>query len=292
MLYVAFADYIPSQQSRYLHICMVMYNLGDIKVKKSTQCLWLILSIVAIQHFYKFFTMKCHDCMQDDDNNEKNYSGIAKRVFANPAKMRSLAINNSTKFLEYLHHVSNSTLNKACETFGVSNLTLNSVSLQRQFLSCPGLQIYKYYSDSKGNVQLPTQFHKCKKMSFQTSNSGNKTALVSWSGSGGLWVRQLLEKTTGIYTGSSHDCNVNHIREGMLGEGITSEHVLVVTTHHTVWNFPQNSQIIYIIRDPFDAIMALGWNRIQSPLRPYAPKSNTSCNTKYFGKYTLTSYMS
>ena len=94
---------------------------------------------------------------------------------------------------------------------------------------CSGLRFYQFFSDSKGNVHVPSQFHNCKKMSFQ--DSGIPTLLVSYPGSGNSWVRQLLETTTGIYTGSDRDCDVDYIKEGMLGEGIVSENVIAVKFH-------------------------------------------------------------
>jgi len=239
------------------------------------------MSIVAIQRYYQFlFNIKCHNC-DWDDHSIKERTEIADSVLASPIKLRSAAINNSTMLVQYLDYVSNSTLHNICKSFEILNL-LDSASLQRKFLSCAGLEIYKHYSDREGNIQIPKQFHNCKNMSFRSS--GIITALVSWSGSGDFWVRQLLETTTGIYSGSDQDCDVGCISAGMLGEGIASENVIAVKIHHaTEWNFPKNSQIIYIVRDPSDAIMA-GWSRHPSKMwRSFSPYVS-NFNAKKFSK--------
>ena len=103
-------------------------------------------------------------------------------------------------------------------------------------------------------MQVPKPFHNCKKMSFR--DSGIPTMLVSFPGSGNSWVRQLLESTTGIYTGSDRDCDLDYIKIGMLGEGITSQNVIAVKFH---WGLLQRwpfKKVIYIIRNPYDAIVA------------------------------------
>ena len=184
-------------------------------------------------------------------NKTKELTEIAEHIAANPLKLRLSAIRCSHKFQEYLKYLSNQTLSRLCQNFGVSNLT--SRFLQYSFLNCTGLLTYKYFSDHKGNIQIPNQFHRCKNMSFQ--DSGIPTMLVSWPGSGNSWVRQLLESTTGIYTGSYEDCDVDYVRVGMLGEGIASENVIAVKYHDLKLKF-QMKKIIYIVRNPYDAAVA------------------------------------
>ena len=115
---------------------------------------------------------------------------------------------------------------------------------------------------------MPSQFHNCKKMSFQ--NSGIPTLLVSHPGSGNSWVRQLLEATTGIYTGSVRDCDTDYIKIGMLGEGIVSDNVVAVKFHEgplpKKWQF---RKIIYILRNPYDAIVAEYKRRIAANARSH-----------------------
>ena len=177
---------------------------------------------------------------------------IAERIAANQSELRSAAIHCSGRFHWHVNHWSKSTISRLCDTFGISNLT--SPVLQYKFMHCTGLYFYKYLSDEEGNVQVPSQFHNCKKMSFR--NSGISTLLVSWPGSGNSWVRQLLESTTGIYTGSNKDCDLSYIKAGMFGEGVDSEHVIAVKFH--VGPLPEIhfKKVIYIIRNPYNAIVA------------------------------------
>ena len=177
---------------------------------------------------------------------------IAERIAANPSELRSAAIHCVGIFRRNLHHMSKSTVTRLCDSFRVSNLT--SPVLQFEFMYCTGLYFYRYFSDEEGNVQVPSQFHNCKKMSFR--NSGISTLLVSWPGSGNSWVRQLLESTTGIYTGSNDDCDLSYIKAGMVGEGINSEHVIAVKFHMGPLPKINFKKVIYIIRNPYNAIVA------------------------------------
>ena len=96
-------------------------------------------------------------------------------------------------------------------------------------------------------------------MSFQ--DFGVPTLLVSWPGSGNSWVRQLLETTTGIYTGS-FDCDPDYIKAGMLGEGIGSENVIAIKFHMEPPKL-YFKKAIYIIRNPYNSFVA-DYNRILS----------------------------
>ena len=194
----------------------------------------------------------------DWSNKSKERNEIAEHVAANPLKLKLSAIHCSRTFKKYLVHLSNSSLSRLCQNFRVSNLT--SPPLQYKFLQCTGLSIYKYFSDRKGNIRMPSQLHRCKKMSFQ--DSGIPTLLVSWPGSGNSWVRQLLEATTGIYTGAHRDCDIDYIKVGMLGEGISSENVVAVKYHKGRLIFKMK-KVIYIVRNPYDAIVA-EFNRLNA----------------------------
>ena len=198
-------------------------------------------------------------------------------------------MNCAERYHLYLSYWPTSTIESLCKNFGVSNLT--SPSLQYSFMYCTGLKLYQFFSDSEGNVQVPSQFHKCKKMSFQ--DSGIPTLLVSHPGSGDSWVRQLLETTTGIYTGSYKDCDIDYIKAGMLGEGIVSEKVIAVKFNFgplpDKWHF---KKVIYIIRNPYDAI-------VSDYQRQYVEHRNLSDNnshvselsTKKFGKCFIGRHM-
>lgn len=90
-------------------------------------------------------------------------------------------------------------------------------------------------------------------------------ALASFPGSGNTWVRGLLQKVTGICTGSLY-CDRDLRCHGFLGEGIFSGSVLVTKTHKTNNKNAKRNQMnnphvnftraILIVRNPFDAIVS------------------------------------
>jgi len=120
-------------------------------------------------------------------------------------------------------------------------------------------------------------------MSFQ--KTGKSVALLSFPGSGNSWVRQLLETTTGIYTGSYQDCDITYITSGMIGESVYTDNVIAVKTH-----FPDHSakelswlktrHIIYIIRNPFDAVLA-EWKRRAAFLQQKNIEAHVTDNFTY-----------
>ena len=212
------------------------------------------------------------------------FTAIAEHIAAHPSELRSAAIHCGDRFQWYLRRWSKSTITRLCDSFGISNLT--SPILQYKFMYCTGLYFYKYLSDEEGNVQVPSQFHSCKKMSFR--NSGVPTLLVSWPGSGNSWVRQLLESTTGIYTGSNKDCDLSYINAGMFGEGVNSEHVIAVKFH--VGPLPEIhfKKVIYIIRNPYDAFVADYQREIISKDPDLFQNSHTNeLNMDKFGEYNI-----
>ena len=182
--------------------------------------------------------------------------------------------------LNFLGELSESQISNVVDAFGVPNL--NSSILNRQFLACPGLYLIKRAVNFDGKIDVPKHFQNCKMMSFQ--RSGITAALLSFPGSGNSWVRQLLETTTGIYTGAYKDCDLSYINAGMIGEGVYTNNVIAVKIH-----FPNHAdlmlthKIIYIIRNPFDAILA-EWNRRQSVMRDRLTAHVSTAKKEYFGK--------
>ncbi|XP_065900782.1 WSCD family member CG9164-like [Dysidea avara] len=177
--------------------------------------------------------------------------------------------------------------------FGIPNL--NSSNFKEQILACTGLTLVNAKKPvnitTDGNVVMPKHFQKCKSMSFQ--KTGKTVALFCFPGSGNSWVRQLIETTTGIYTGTYQDCDDSYIFNGMIGEGVYTDNVIAVKIH-----FPNTDDqkwldersIIYVVRNPFDAIL-VEWNQQKS-----ASKNHNMAHlstTTVFGKAwiaTVTKY--
>ena len=172
-------------------------------------------------------------------------------------------------------------------SFGIPNL--NSSSLKDQLLACTGLILAKGKKPvnitNEGNVVMSKHFQRCKNMSFQ--KTGKATALLSFPGSGNSWVQQLIETTTGIYTGTYKDCDDSYIYNGMIGEGVYTDNVIAVKLHYPnakdmEWLYERN--IIYVVRNPFDAILA-EWNRWQSALKNHDTAHISTTNV--FGEYDV-----
>ena len=80
------------------------------------------------------------------------------------------------------------------------------------------------HSFSKGSANVPAR------CVFRESKDSAPVALVSVPGSGNTWVRGLLEKATGVCTGSIY-CDVPLRKKGFVGEHVSNDNVLVVKTH-------------------------------------------------------------
>ncbi|KAJ8044701.1 WSC domain-containing protein 2 [Holothuria leucospilota] len=94
------------------------------------------------------------------------------------------------------------------------------------------------------------------------SGSMPLVALVSAPGSGNTWLRYLIEKMTGIYTGSIY--NDKSLRKGgFLGETEPprSGRVVVVKMHNIQRWVNELDGIILLVRNPYNAIVA-DFNRI------------------------------
>lgn len=133
----------------------------------------------------------------------------------------------------------------------------SSVSLQRNFLGCPAKNIVRDASIREfvdGRFVLTKQYQTCKKLSFKKRDG--MVGLISYPGSGNSWVRQLLETSTGVFTGSIY-CDKSYVKAGMIGEGIRSEFVAAVKCHNCRSKVIKKfSKVIYIVRNPFDTFLA------------------------------------
>ena len=122
---------------------------------------------------------------------------------------------------------------------------------------------------------------------FMNGTGRQPIALTSFPGSGNTWVRGLLQQVTGFCTGSL-SCDPDLRRHGFVGESITSGSVLVVKTHKPSFYATKSGkssnifqQAVYIIRNPFDAIIA---ERNLQLSNGYSPRHVNSAGSKNFGE--------
>ena len=148
-------------------------------------------------------------------------------------------------------------LDEIVKNFGLIDLNF-SKQFKVEFVGCPVKMILQKSIKNGGGLHIPKHFQTCKNMTFK--KDGDSVAFISPPGSGNSWVRQLLETTTGIYTGSIY-CDSSYVHNaGMMGEGINTNNVLVIKNHDPPknWNLPD--KILFVVRNPFDAYVA-EWNR-------------------------------
>ena len=160
-------------------------------------------------------------------------------------------MQNGSWPMHYIKQLSNSKVAEVARLFNVTGLCPYCDSLQRQFFHCPAKHIISNHRFVQGKGVITKHYQSCKKMAFKKQSG--VVGLVSFPGSGNSWVRQLLETSTGVYTGSVY-CDQSYIDAGMLGEGIRSRYVIAVKTHHCAHS--GFSKVIYVVRNPFGAILA------------------------------------
>ena len=154
------------------------------------------------------------------------------------------------------YNLSDDEVAMVAQLFNIKGLD-SSVSLQREFLGCPAKNLIR---DTRirefvdGRYILTKQYQTCKELSFKKQRG--VVGLISFPGSGNSWVRQLLETSTGVFTGSVY-CDKSYVQAGMVGEGVRSEFVVAVKCHSCHKRaFERFSKLIYVIRSPFDAILS------------------------------------
>ena len=130
--------------------------------------------------------------------------------------------------------------------------------------------------------------------SFINGTGMPSVALVSLPGSGNTWLRGLLEKATGICSGSVF-CDKVLRAGGMCGEGIRGGSVLVTKTHDTklqwtglhyrngIWSEkrPFHDAAIVLIRNPFRAVIS-EWNRQNA--KKITDQQKKTSHTKFLDK--------
>jgi len=216
-----------------------------------------------------------------------NRSSITS-ININELKLKSIDVKQLIKNLtnpksykeSFTQALTASQVNEIANIFGLPSLNY-SLDLKRQFLDCSGIQLLRLSVKEGGILHIPQHYQTCKNMSFKKSK--DFVALLSWPGSGNSWVRQLLETTTGIYTGALY-CDPNYIHAGMFGEGIQNSNVLVMKIHfhpNPKW-LPE--RIIYIVRNPFDCILA-EWNRLLQEKKHPMIQHTAIASQESFGEY-------
>ena len=89
---------------------------------------------------------------------------------------------------------------------------------------------------------------------FVNGEGRKVVALASFPGSGNTWVRDMLQKATGICTGSVY-CDQSLQYSNFPGESVVSPSVVVVKTHESPPADVFDTAII-IMRNPFHALIA------------------------------------
>ncbi|XP_065913863.1 sialate:O-sulfotransferase 1-like [Dysidea avara] len=144
-----------------------------------------------------------------------------------------------------------------------------------QFKKCAGRVLSQR---SSGYIEIPPPKQHCKTMSFR--KSGLTVLLVSYPGSGNSWVRQLLETTTGIYSGS-FPCDSTYVQAGMIGEGVRTGNVIVIKAHKMSKSVDYD-KVIYLIRNPFATLVA-DWSRFESKQLDMNARHVNEVGQEHFG---------
>ena len=192
-------------------------------------------------------------------------------------------MQNGSWPVSYIKQLSNREVTDVARLFNVPGLSPNCGPLQRQFLQFPARHIINDHLYVKGRGVIIKHFQTCKQMSFKKQN--DVVGLVSFPGSGNSWVRQLLETSTGVYTGSIYN-DKSYVTAGMIGEGIKSKCVIAVKSHHCN-NLKTFSKMIYVVRNPFDAILA-EFTRLKKKHANASTSHVAGLDNSYFGKFMYT----
>ena len=136
-------------------------------------------------------------------------------------------------------------------------------------LSESSYMIYKHCEKEtfrKRHIREPDIPYKCV---FRDGRGHDPVALASCPGSGNTWVRGMLEKATGICTGSVY-CDYDLRNGGYVGESIRDGSVIAIKTHLSDIHWKNGSQVvqcneknstcygsaIFVIRNPFHSLVA------------------------------------
>nr|CAB3267769.1 WSC domain-containing protein 1-like [Phallusia mammillata] len=127
---------------------------------------------------------------------------------------------------------------------------------------------------------------RCGNIKFLPPRTRKQTVLLSFPGSGNTWVRYLLEKATGVYTGSKYRDEAL-FKTGFLGELLPNFlRIGIIKCHKALASrgFDENSRFILLIRNPFDATVA-DFNRYRSSNKSHTGRVTKEVYKKYFSKF-------
>ena len=125
------------------------------------------------------------------------------------------------------------TIDKISSSGGIKIYSTSTRCVDQICLSALSNSELVRYKTCEINVQMKTNMSPIQikpSCSFMNGVGRNVVALVSETGSGNTWVRGLLEKATGICTGTIY-CDPALRNAGMIGEFVVGSSVLVVKTH-------------------------------------------------------------
>ena len=198
---------------------------------------------------------------------------------------------NKTEYRNYVKKLSSVQLDDLVRQMGISNLT--STLAQKAFINCAGMFLLRMLKGNNQTHPYILSCQHCKSMSFKSS--GPVVTLVSFPSSGNSWVRQLLEAATGIYTGAATGyCDQHYVYAGMIGENVGTNNVLVVKVHGSPIQVKRNAKsrkAIYIIRNPFEVIVAENNRNIAMTSKKYSTRNNHKVEVDFnYGMYVIANY--
>ena len=225
-----------------------------IEIDSSKFCLYnLIYSLYQL-------LLVAHSMMSEDKSGTLHFSAISRQhasvagwssVINSASRVTNQQEQSTTKGSHYSEQM------QACTDKRCVNLL--STSSYKIYDSCEKSAFKKWH------INEPDIPYNCV---FRDGRGHDPVALISCPGSGNTWVRGLLEKATGICTGSVY-CDGALRSGGFVGESIRDGSVIAIKTHMPGIHWRNKSQVqcnergnacygsaIFLIRNPFDSLVA------------------------------------
>ena len=251
-----------------------------------------------------------HKALKVDDNAKKSHNNVVKSLEAKKATkptLEKLEVKNKPKTpmekkkktkprklkLEELSEEEKSLI--------ISKQCAAGVCLPRNQLSSPEevkrhddclLEAYWYVKDQQLLNGKNMSLSKCSCKLHSSKPKYGRVALVSLPGSGNTWARGLLQQATDLCT-SAMWCDPNLRATKFCGEGLHSGKTLVVKNHDATvrWrglpltkgqsenNKPEFDAVIFVHRDPYEAMVAEHNREVAHDLWVQAIKENRSIHS-------------